>query len=217
MSQKQNMAQTDGLISGLARQAGGSRVANPRAFRTILFVATLCALGIAVARVLALCGLRPHFAAADHRAALVYKLVSVLLLALGGLVLAARSALPGSRLTFAVLLPGIIVLAFRAATDHSGLSVFGNSNISVYGCMTVILGASVLPLAILLSVLRIGAPTRPALAGAIAGLLSGALGATAWALACRNDAGLFVAIWYPLAILIMAALGAAIGRRALAW
>jgi hypothetical protein len=93
----------------------------------------------------------------------------------------------------------------------------GNSDISVHECILTILGVSLPPLAILLGVMRIGASTRPALAGAIAGSLSGALGATAYALACKNDAGLFVAIWYPLAILVIAALGAAIGRHALAW
>jgi len=209
---------TDGLIGGLAREAGSSRVADPRAFKTILIVAALCSLGISVALVLALIGLRPHFAAADHRTALVYKIVSMLLLGLGGLVLASRAALPGSgRLTITALLPAVIVLAFRAVTDPSGLFGLGSAGISAYGCVLIILGVSLLPLAIMIRVLRIGAPTRPALTGAIAGLLSGALGATAYALACRNDGGLFVAIWYPLAILVLAALGAAIGRRALAW
>jgi hypothetical protein len=209
---------TEDLIGGLARQAGSSSVANPRVFRTILIVAALCSLGISVALVLALVGLRPHFAAADHRAALVYKIVSMLMLSLGGLALASRAALPGSgRLALAPLLPAALVLAYRAATDHSGLPVMGDPDFSSYGCVLIILCVSLLPLAILLCVLRIGAPTRPVVTGAIAGLLSGALGATAYALGCTNDGGLFVAIWYPLAILVMAALGAAIGRRALAW
>lgn len=211
-------AHTDGLIMGLARQAGGSRVAGPRTFRTILVAAALGSLGISVALVLALVGVRPDFAAAVHRAPFVYKIVSMLALSLGGLVLASRAALPGSgRLTLTAFLPVVLVLAFRAATDHSGLSVMGNSDISVQACVLTILGVSLPPLAILLGVLRVGAPTRPALAGAVAGTLSGALGATAYALACRNDAGLFVAIWYPLAILVMAVVGAAIGRRVLAW
>jgi len=58
---------------------------------------------------------------------------------------------------------------------------------------------------------------RPIVAGLAAGLFAGALGAAAYAPACKNDGGLFVAIWYSAAILIVAALGAAIGRRALAW
>jgi hypothetical protein len=69
----------------------------------------------------------------------------------------------------------------------------------------------------ILSVLRTGAPTHLEFAGAAAGLLSGALGAAAYTLACTNDGRPFVAIWYTLAILIMTSLGAIIGRRALAW
>jgi hypothetical protein len=115
------------------------------------------------------------------------------------------------------LLPAVIVLVFRAVTDRSGLSAMGGSVSSTYGCVLIILGVSIPPLAILLRVLRIGAPTRPTQAGAVAGLLAGALGATAYALACRNDGGLYVAIWYPAGILTVAALGAAIGRRVLAW
>jgi hypothetical protein len=46
---------------------------------------------------------------------------------------------------------------------------------------------------------------------------AGALGATAYTIACVNDGRMFVAIWYPVAILIVASVGAAIGRRVLAW
>jgi hypothetical protein len=69
----------------------------------------------------------------------------------------------------------------------------------------------------IIGALRTGASTRPTIAGATAGLLAGALGAAAYALACKNDGGLFVAIWYSASILIVAGLGAVFGRRALAW
>jgi len=62
-----------------------------------------------------------------------------------------------------------------------------------------------------------GAPTRPPLAGATAGLLAGALGAAAYVLTCKNDAGWFVAIWYTSAVLLVTVVGASLGRRALAW
>jgi hypothetical protein len=209
---------TDDLIHGLARQAGASRLPGARAFKLTLIVATLAALGLSVAMVLLLVGARPDFAAARSGAAFSYKVASMLALSLGGLLLASRAALPGSgRLTVLALLPAVALLAFRAVTDHSGLSVMGNSDVSVHECVMTILVVSLPPLVVLLCVMRAGAPTRPTLAGAIAGMLSGALGAGAYALACKNDAGLFVALWYPLAILALAALGAVIGRRALAW
>jgi hypothetical protein len=208
----------DGLIHGLARQAGTNRLSGTRAFKLMLTAAALVSLGLSVAMVLSLVGVRPDFAAAVHAAPFAYKVASMLALGLGGLFLASRAALPGSGpLTALALVPAAALLAFRAATDHSGLSFMGSSDISGGQCFMTIVMVSLPPLVVLLGVMRAGAPTRPALAGAIAGMLSAALGACAYALACKNDAGLFVALWYPLAILAIAALGAAIGRRALAW
>ena len=46
--------------------------------------------------------------------------------------------------------------------------------------------------------LRHGAPTRPAVAGAIAGLLSAGLAATLYASHCTDDSPLFVATWYTI-------------------
>src|ERR1700738_782823 len=156
--------QTDGLIAGLAREAGGGRRLGSRAFKAILAAAAFAGLGIAVALVLALDGARPDLAAAVERAPFAYKVAGMLALSLGGLFLAARAALPGSgRLTLAAFLPAVLVLAFRAATDRSGLSMMGNSDISVHECVLTILGVSLPPLAILLCVMRIGAPTPPAL------------------------------------------------------
>jgi hypothetical protein len=212
------LTDTDGLIHGLARQAGTGWLSGTSAFKLVLIVAALVSLGLSVAMVLLLIGTRPDFAVAVHGAAFAYKVVSMLTLGLGGLFLASRAALPGSgRLTALALVPAVVLLAFRALTDHSGLSFLGSSEISVFECVTTILVVSLPPLVVLLCVMRAGAPTRPALAGAIAGILSAALGACAYTLACKNDAGLFVALWYPLAVLAIAALGAAIGRRALAW
>lgn len=61
------------------------------------------------------------------------------------------------------------------------------------------------------------APTRPALAGACAGLLAGAMGALAYALHCPELAAPFLAIWYLLGMLIPAAMGALLGPWLLRW
>lgn len=70
--------------------------------------------------------------------------------------------------------------------------------------------------AILLA-LRRGAPSRPALTGAVAGLMAGGLGAALYALHCVDDSPLFLLAWYGLAIGIVTAAGALIGRRVLVW
>jgi hypothetical protein len=61
------------------------------------------------------------------------------------------------------------------------------------------------------------APTRPALAGAAAGLLAGAVGAAVYALHCPEMAAPFLAIWYVLGMLIPALLGGLLGPRLLRW
>jgi hypothetical protein len=72
-------------------------------------------------------------------------------------------------------------------------------------------------LAAALIALRHGAPARPALAGAVAGLVAGGFGATIYAAYCIEDSPLFLATWYTLAIAIVSIVGAAVGSRALRW
>jgi hypothetical protein len=72
-------------------------------------------------------------------------------------------------------------------------------------------------LAALLAGLRFGAPTRPMLAGAGAGLLSGAVAASIYISHCPDDSPIFVAAWFTLAILIATAIGAMAGSRVLRW
>jgi hypothetical protein len=63
--------------------------------------------------------------------------------------------------------------------------------------------------------LRHGAPARPAVAGAFAGLLSAGLAATLYASHCTDDSPLFVATWYSIATLLVTAIGALAGSRVL--
>lgn len=76
---------------------------------------------------------------------------------------------------------------------------------------------SAIPLATLLIALRAGASTRPAGAGAAAGLLAGAVTALGYALWCPADDALFVALSYGTAIAATVAAGAFAGARLLRW
>jgi hypothetical protein len=82
-------------------------------------------------------------------------------------------------------------------------------------CMTAIPAMSLPLLAAALIGLRHGAPSRPAFAGAIAGLMSAGLAATFYASHCTDDSPLFVATWYTIAIALVTALGALAGSRVL--
>ena len=92
-------------------------------------------------------------------------------------------------------------------------SLIGDNSIT---CLTSIPLIGIAPLAIFLLVLRHGAPTRPGLAGAVAGLLAGGIAATLYAAKCTDDSPLFVATWYTIAIagLALAALDSRAAWRA---
>jgi hypothetical protein len=61
------------------------------------------------------------------------------------------------------------------------------------------------------------APTRLALAGACAGLLSGAVGALVYCLHCPEMEAPFLGFWYLLGVLIPAAVGGLLGPHLLRW
>lgn len=82
-------------------------------------------------------------------------------------------------------------------------------------CMTAIPLLSLPLLAAALIALRHGAPARPALAGAFAGLLSSGFAATLYASQCIDDSPLFVVTWYSIAIAAVTAIGALAGNRLL--
>ena len=69
----------------------------------------------------------------------------------------------------------------------------------------------------LLLALRRLAPTRLSLAGAAAGLLSGASAATVYGFHCPEIAAPFIVIWYTLGIGVAAGLGALAGPKLLRW
>ena len=212
------LSETDRLIQSLARDAATKPLRTTPRFERLLLLAVGLALAAAVALVFLLFGVSPELTATVRSAPFHHKVASMLILACGGFFLVRDAVRPGGRGPgLAALLPGAALLAFGAATDGSGLPVMGGSGVSVPICLGAIIVLSLPALALIVGALRTGAATRPALAGAWAGILAGALGAAAYALACKNDGGSFVAVWYSAGILTVAGLGAIVGRRALAW
>ena len=84
-------------------------------------------------------------------------------------------------------------------------------------CLALIPLLSIAPLAGFILALRAGAPRRPALAGAAAGLAAGAIASALYAWHCIDDSPLFVATWYTISITAVTAIGAVLGRRYLRW
>jgi hypothetical protein len=112
-------------------------------------------------------------------------------------------------------------LAFLFATElmFRGLDgwlvrMFGKS---IVGCLTVIPLLALLPLVVSLHALRSGATTSPTFAGGLAGLASAGVAIIAYGVFCTEDSLVFVATWYSLAAIMVAGLGAVLGRTLLRW
>jgi hypothetical protein len=84
-------------------------------------------------------------------------------------------------------------------------------------CLIAVPLLSVPPVAALFLAFRQGAPMRPALAGALAGLAGGGLGAAVYALHCTEDSPLFYVTWYGTAIGIVTLVATLLGARILRW
>jgi hypothetical protein len=181
------------------------------------------ALGLAVSAVLflAMLGPRPDFAQAVETLRFVVKPLFPLILISGAMYALTRLWRPGSHVPLwaiaiapATLGVAIILELIALPAQQWGAALVGQNALK---CLFFIPLFSLAPLAVTLTALRRGAPTRPALTGAVAGLLSAGLGATLYALHCPDDSPLFVATWYVIAASLVAALGAMVGGRVLRW
>jgi len=164
---------------------------------------------------------RPDFMTALHNPFFDLKFVVTLSLAIPAIIVGLRLARPAAPLGWRgwLLLLPVVVLAGGIAADLSMPQRLGmgerlvGSNSRV--CLVAIPSLSLPLLAATLAGLRHGAPTRPALAGAAAGLLSAGLAATLYASHCPDDSPLFVATWYTIATALVTAVGALLGPRVL--
>jgi hypothetical protein len=209
---------TDELIRALA--ADGTRPVVP--IGRSLLRAVLLGVALSAALFVAILHPRPDIAEAIDTPAFLFKLVVVLSLVGGAAALLSDAARPLTRLrwrwllTLAPLLLGLGVvceLAIMPSETWAPRLVGHNAP----HCLSLIPLLSLAPLACVLITLKRGAPARPALAGAVAGLVSGGLGAALYALTCPDDSALFVATWYSIAIAVVTAASAYIGSRALRW
>jgi hypothetical protein len=179
--------------------------------------------GFALAGILFMLALGPRddIAAAATTMRFLFKPALMLALAVAAGMLALRLVRPGTAARPAALgaVAGVLIIAVAAELlvvprDAWAARLIG-TNAQI--CLTSIPLLAIAPLAAALYALRRGAPTRPALAGAAAGLLAGGIGAALYATHCTDDSPLFVATWYSLAIALVAIAGALLGTRLLRW
>jgi hypothetical protein len=209
---------TDNLIDALV----ADRLPRGRPLRWALVAALLAGGLVSLVLFLATLGVRADIGTALATWRFELK-VGLVLLALGlafslciALSRPVAPAHPGRRLlplgTLAVLAIAIELFILPSASWESRLV---GSNALV--CLIAIPTLAIAPLAVVLAILRSGAPASPAFAGGAAGLLAAAAAAALYAFHCFDDSPLFVVTWYALAALPVVAVGAAAGHRLLRW
>ncbi len=208
---------TDQLIRTLA--ADNTYRARPVGF--VLALALLAAAPVSILMFFSELGVRPDVMTAMHNPFFDLKFAVTLALAAAGMTAALHLSRPEASLDAygwlfvipcGILAAGIAGEAMLPQRLPMMTRLVGsNSRI----CMTAIPLMSLPLLAASLVGLRHGAPTRPALTGAVAGLMSSGLAATLYASHCTDDSPLFVATWYAVATALVTAIGALAGSKVL--
>jgi len=210
---------TADLIAALAAEAAP---VEPIAVTDRIAVAALLGAAAALVALGAWLGLRPLGEAA-RSGAFWMKASYTVALGLAGAILVGRLARPGGGLGRAplIVLAALAVMAALAVTQiaragpgEAGALWLGHTWRS---CSFRIVALAAPVFLGVVWVMRRLAPTRLAMAGAAAGLLAGAVGATVYGLYCEETAAAFVVTWYTLGVAACAAAGALLGPRLLRW
>jgi hypothetical protein len=212
---------TDELINTLV--ADHAVQPRPKPVAHGLVMAIVGGLAISAALFLLTLGVRPDILSALGTWRFDLKLGVNVVLAIAASWAAVRLSSPTTTPLFAMralLVPALLLLGavvYELITIPA--SAWPSRAMGVNGvmCFASIIFLSVLPLTATIYALRQGAPKSPAVLGAVGGLLAGGTGATVFAMHCTNDSPLFVAIWYALAIGLMAMVGLVVGRQTLRW
>lgn len=211
---------TDELVTLLAT---GAEAVDPRA--PVRRCAAAVAAGVLIAAVLmaAWLGVRGSLAEDVALPMLWIKFAFVAWLAAGGWIAAMRLARPGATLAGVpgALIAPVLAMWVLAAVALSGADapqraeLFLGQTWSTCPLNIAVLSAPVFAAA--MWGMKGFAATRPALAGAAAGLFAGAAGAVVYTFHCPELAAPFLGTWYVLGMLIPTALGAVIGPLVLRW
>jgi hypothetical protein len=208
---------TEQLIRTLA--ADNSHRARPVGYA--LMLALLAAAPVALLIFFAELGFRPDIMTAMHNPFFDLKFAVTLALAISAVGVALHLSRPEASLRgfgWYLLIPAGLLAAgisgemMMPQRMPMMMRLVGNNSKI---CLTAIPALSLPLLVAALIGLRHGAPSRPALSGAIAGMLSAGFAATLYASHCTDDSPLFVATWYTLATALVAAVGALMGSRVL--
>ena len=209
---------TEELIQALAEDE-----IRPIAYGPVFRAALAVGIVIAAAIFFGAIGFRPDIGAALETVRFLFKFVVTGTLAILATLLLQRMGRPdqpAGLFGYGLLVVPVMIataaafeLAVMPQAMWARLLVGSNARF----CLTLIPLMAAGPLALFIVALRRGAPARPGLAGAVAGLAASGIAATFYAANCTDDSPLFVMTWYPLATAVVVAAGAAAGMRFLRW
>ncbi len=212
---------TDDLIGALAQDHAAHP--KPQPLRWTFVGAMAAGFGVAAIAFALTLGIRPDVASAILTWRYDFKFVVTLTLAVTSARFVWQLARPAADPRSAglaiaaapVLLLGAVLYELWAVPASGWLPrAIGSNSVA---CVVSIVLLSIAPLAAAFYALRRGAPLRPGLAGAAAGLLASALAAALYAAHCPDDSPLFGAIWYTAAMALVTGVASAAGRRLLRW
>jgi hypothetical protein len=209
--------ETEQLIRTLA--ADNPHHARPVGF--VLALALLAAAPVSFVMFMMALGVRPDVMTAMHNPFFDLKFVITLALAISAIVVSLHLSRPEASFRgwgWLLLIPAGIVAAGIASEMMVPQRLPMMTRLIGSNSRLCVAAIPLLSLPLLVGALiglRHGAPARPALAGALAGLISAGLAATLYASHCTDDSPLFVATWYPIATAMVTAAGAMIGARVL--
>ena len=208
---------TDDLIAALSRDA--TLTDQPIARRLALALAASAA--IALALLILVIKPRPDLMLAATTLLFDLKMVLMATLAVAAVALLRAVARPEASLPRAVLILPAAMLVFGIGHELA-TQLPANYATRLVGrnwafCLVAIPFMAIGPLALIMAAMRASAPASATRGGAIAGFAAGIVAAFFYGIHCVDDSPLFVVTWYTLAIGLITVLGAAIGRRVLAW
>lgn len=178
---------------------------------------------LALLLMLMLLGVREDLAKAVYLPMFWFKFAFPLCLAGAALIAAMRLSRPGiplGRVLFALAAPVVIVWLMAATTLLNAAP--GERAAQLLGqtwavCPLLITMLSIPTFVGIFWAMKGLAPTRPALAGAAAGLLASTVATVIYSLHCPEMAASFLATWYLIGMLIPTFAGALLGIRLLKW
>ncbi len=208
---------TDQLIRTLA----ADNVGRAQSVGVVLALTLLAAAPLSIAMFFMMLGVRSDVMTAMHNPFFDLKFLVTLSLAISAMIVSLHLSRPEALLrgwALLLLIPAGILAAGIGSEMMLPQRLPMMTRLVGHNwriCMTAIPLMSMPLLAGALIGLRHGAPSRPAVAGAIAGMMSAGLAATLYASHCTDDSPLFVITWYSIATAAVAAIGALVGSRIL--